>query len=233
MLRFKAAGGLDFYATAAQTPDAVWSTVVVGGFDSTGAWTFANITSISASIATFGGDSLENNGNEAITIRTIGTGTSARATLAARSGNTLRWRVGSSVGSGFITGAAANELCIITNSQAISFSTDNGTTNHMRMDTVGVLYSAKHDETRNATQTATMSYVLVTQTTYLLTVQWEGNGAQSGLYLITREAASTQVTTIAAITNVTIAVNGSFQVTAVHSAQNGVFHLNLMKRAAP
>jgi len=38
MLRFKAAGGLDFYATAAQTPDAVWSTVVVGGFDSTGAF---------------------------------------------------------------------------------------------------------------------------------------------------------------------------------------------------
>jgi len=111
----------------------------LGSVTTSAAWTFADIASISASIATFGGDSLENNGNEAVTIRTIGTGTSARATLAARSGGSLRWRIGSSLGTGFMTNSSPNDFCIQTNSQAIFISTDNGTTAHAIMSSTGGL----------------------------------------------------------------------------------------------
>ena len=109
----------------------------LGSVTTSAAWTFADIASISASIATFGGDSLENNGAEAITIRTIGTGTSARATLAARSGGSLRWRIGSSLGTGFMTDSSPNDFCIQTNSQAIFMSADNGTTAHAKMTPAG------------------------------------------------------------------------------------------------
>jgi len=132
-----------FRSNYQDTQNAAGSSLVItnnktlGTVTASGAWTFTDIASISASIATFGGDSLENNGAEAITIRTKGTGTSARATLAARSGGSLRWRIGSSLGTGFMTDSSPNDFCIQTNSQAIFMSADNGTTAHAKMTPAG------------------------------------------------------------------------------------------------
>jgi hypothetical protein len=108
---------------------------VTGG----GAWTLGPdlATAGATRFLTIGGTSADNGGEDLVVLSSVNTGTTARNTIAGRSGGTLRWRIGSVVSANGIAGAAANDLIISASSQDTWFSGDNGVTAHGRMTTAG------------------------------------------------------------------------------------------------